>query len=213
MITAAQLVTAYDKFRLTPAQAQPWVEPMNGAMARFGIATPQRQAAFLGQVGWESAGLTQLAENLNYSAELLLQIFPKYFTADEARTFARKPVAIANRVYSSRYGNGNEASGDGWKYRGRGLIQVTFRGNYRACGTGLGVELESNPDALLIPHHAAFSAAWYFQSHGCNQLADAGDIVGITRKINGGSNGLEQRTALYRHILPILANQERSNQP
>lgn len=200
-ITAQQLA---DALGIPSERARQWAAPINAAMARFDINTPMRAAAFLAQIGHESVLLTHLAENLNYSADGLLKYFHDRFTAAEAQAYAHKPEAIASRVYASRYGNGNEASRDGWKYRGRGLIQVTFRDNYKACGAALSLQLESNPDLLLFPANAAFSAAWYWKSHGCNELADAGDTAGVTRKINGGTNGLEQRVVLYQRALPIL---------
>ncbi len=201
MITAQQLAEALG---IPFARACLWLEALNAAMARFEIDTPRRSAAFLAQVAHESALLTTLEENLDYSASGLLAVFPQRFTPAEAAAYQPRPVAIANRVYASRHGNGDEASGDGWKYRGRGLIQVTFRDNYRACGAALGNPFELDPDALVQRGNAALSAAWYWKAHGCNQLADAGDTRAITLKINGGVNGLEHRTALYRRALPVL---------
>jgi putative chitinase len=205
MITAQQFS---DALTLPLARAEEWIAPMNTAMERFDVNTPKRHAAFLAQVMYESAAFTALEENLNYSASRLRAIFPTHFTAAEAQQYQHNPAAIANRVYANRYGNGDEASGDGWTFRGRGLIQITFRDNYRACGGGLGISLETGPDALTQPDNAALSAAWYWKSHGCNELADAGDFVRITRAINGGTNGLAQRTALYRHALAIFTQQE-----
>lgn len=202
MISAQQLM---DALGIPYERAKIWVDALNGAMSRFDINTPARQAAFLAQVGHESALLTRLAENLNYSSNGLLSIFPKYFSDDDAETFARKPEAIANRVYANRFGNGNEASGDGFKYRGRGLIQITFHDNYVAAGNALGIDLERNPSLLMQTDYAAQSAAWYWKSHGCNELADAGDTRSITRAINGGYNGLDERIALNEQASEALA--------
>lgn len=202
MITAQQLAAALN---IPIERAQQWLAPINAAMQRFDINTPKRQAAFLAQIGEESVLLSHASENLNYSADGLLNYFHKYFSEAEAHEFQHRPIAIANRVYANRYGNGNEASGDGWKYRGRGLVQITFRDNYKACGAALGLPLESNPDLLMQPDDAALSAAWYWNSHGCNELADVGDTVGITKKINGGLNGLDQRIALFNQASKALA--------
>ena len=119
-------------------------------------------------------------------------------------TYARKPRAIASRVYAGRFGNGNEASGDGWMFRGRGLIQVTFRDNYRQCGDVLGCDLEGDPGLLAEPLMAALSAGWYWNSRGLNALADDGNTEAITRRINGGTNGMEDRIALYDGATQVL---------
>lgn len=193
-ITAQQFASALG---IPLERAQSWIAALNAAMARSGINTPARAAAFIAQIGWESDHLTHLSENLNYSAEGLLATFPTHFTEADAHQYQRKPIAIANRVYASRYGNGDEASGDGWRYRGRGLIQLTFKGNYQACGAALGMDLTANPDVLNLPQNAALAAAWYWQAHGCNAMADTGDFNGITRAINGGLNGLNGRLALW----------------
>jgi putative chitinase len=202
MITAQQLSSL---FGIQFARAQQWVDALNKAMARYDINTPKREAAFLAQIGIESAMLGRVSENLNYSYNGLLSVFPKHFSDDDAETYARKPEAIANRVYANRFGNDNEASGDGWKYRGRGLIQITFHNNYVAAGDALGIDLVHNPDLLLTRDYAALSAAWYWDSRGCNAMADAGDIHGITHAINGGFNGLDERIALNEKASTVLA--------
>ncbi|RQR50376.1 glycoside hydrolase family 19 protein [Burkholderia sp. Bp9125] len=180
-----------------PARAAQWVGPLQAACDAQQISTPLRAAAFLAQVGVESARLSAVAENLNYSAEGLLATFPKYFSEDEAQQYARRPPAIANRVYAGRYGNGDEASGDGWRYRGRGLMQITFHDNYQLCGVALGLPLVQQPDLLTDPANAAMSAAWWWRAHSLNALADAGQFQQITRVINGGLNGYSQRLFLY----------------
>jgi putative chitinase len=186
-------------------KAQTWAQPIADACAERHINTRPRLAAFLAQVGHESGLFTELVENLNYSAEGLLKIFPKHFTAAEAQHYAHHPSWIGSRVYADRMGNGNEASWDGYTYRGRGLIQLTGRDNYRACGLGLQVDLEGMPALLEQPGHAARSAAWFWDHHGLNALADAGDFKAITHCINGGLIGLEEREALLARVTKALA--------
>lgn len=202
MITARQLS---DSINCPMERAAKWVFAINAAMERYSIDTPKRRAQFIAQIGHESGALARLYENLNYSAARLLEIFPRYFSSSEATKYSFHPDKIANRVYALRYGNGDEESGDGWRYRGRGLIQLTFRENYKTCGEALGVNLIHNPDMLAMPEHAAMSAAWYWYAHGCNAMADAGEIRGITRVINGGYRGLDDRIALFVRVNSILA--------
>ena len=160
--------------------------------AKYGITTKDRIAHFMAQLEHES-NLKPIAENLNYSAVGLVTVFPKYFTQQSAQQYMRKPQAIANRVYANRMGNGTEASGDGWRYRGRGFIQITGKNNYAALSKATGVDYISNPDLLLNESDAMISALWYWNVIGGNQLADDGNIKEITRKINGGFNGLSDR--------------------
>lgn len=181
-----------------------WIAPLQAACDRYYINTPLRIAAFLAQVGVESARLTALSENLNYSAEGLLATFPKYFNAVEAAQYERQPQKIANRVYANRYGNGNEVSGDGWKFRGRGLFGVTFHDNYAACGKALVLPLLDHPELLEQPSNAAMAAGWFWDSHDLMKLADAGRFEGISRAINGGLNGYSERLALYAAAKKIL---------
>lgn len=201
-LTAQQLA---DAVGCPLERAQRWIDPLNSAMERYQINTPDRKAQFLAQIGHESGALARMSENLKYSAVRLLQIFPRYFTKSDAGKFQYQPMLIANRVYANRYGNGDEASGDGFTYHGRGLIQLTFKDNYRACGTALGKDLVANPDLLMSPELAALAAAWYWQSHGCNAMADAGEIRGITKAVNGGYNGLPERMALLSQASSALA--------
>ncbi len=189
----------------------PWVPALNEAMARFDITSSARMAAFLAQIAHESGQLTRLSENLNYSAERLMQVWPKRFpTMEKARQYERNPQKLANCVYAKRLGNGDEASGDGWNYRGRGLIQLTGRDNYRAAAQGIELPLEQEPDLLLQSGPAALSAAWFWQSHGLNELADAqqndrsDDFSGITRRINGGTVGLKERVAFWDKARDVL---------
>jgi putative chitinase len=172
-------------------------------MNRYGIVGTPRVAAFIAQVGHESGQLTRLVENLNYSAEGLMKTWPSRFDFVRATATARNPEQIANIVYADRMGN--TASGDGWKYRGRGLIQVTGRANYAACGEALGLDLINHPELLEQPQYAAMSAAWLWSANGLNTLADAGDLTKITQRINGGTNGLADRQALYNKALKVQA--------
>ncbi|CAA7614872.1 glycoside hydrolase family 19 protein [Magnetospirillum sp. SS-4] len=178
--------------------------PLAAACAEWGVDTPLRLAAFLAQIAHESGQLRNMAENLNYSAEALLRVFPRHFDAAGAEAYARQPERIAARVYAKRLGNGDEASGDGWRYRGRGLIQVTGRSNYAACGEALGIGLVHVPEMLEQPGPAARSAAWFWHSNGLNRFADARNIETITRRINGGLTGLEDRKACYARACAAL---------
>jgi putative chitinase len=166
-----------------------WSAALNPALVEFEINTDRRVAAFLAQIAQESAQLNRLEENLNYSAAGLFKTFPREFPSIEAaQPFERAPEKIANRVYAGRNGNGDEASGDGWRYRGRGAIQVTGRANYRAIGPSLKLPCEDQPELLLVPAQAARSAASFWQSNGLNQLADQdANFTRITVRINGGS--------------------------
>ena len=181
-----------------------YCEALHQAMSECGIDTSARACAFLAQVGHESAQLNRIEENLNYSAQALRKVFPKYFrTPQEASSYAHHPERIANRVYSNRMGNGSEESGDGWKFRGRGLIQITGRDNYVSMSALMGKDLTVWPDALLMPLDACRSAALWWKTNGLNSLADklAADerktFETITKRVNGGLNGLEDRWAIY----------------
>lgn len=191
------------------ANAKEWVDAINDILPDYKINTPMRIAAFLAQCGHESGGFMILKENLNYSAEGLNKIFKKYFpTLESAQPYARKPEKIANKVYANRMGNGNEASGDGWKYRGRGPIQLTGKNNYTAFANDYFEDpqtLLDDPD-LLIDHipTSLLAAVWFWQKNNLNVQADTGDIKTMTKKINGGSIGLEDRIKHYQHALHIL---------
>ena len=176
---------------------------LNTAMGRYQIVGAKRIAAFIAQVGHESSQLTHLVENLNYSADALRITWPSRFDAGLASAVARKPEQIANIAYGNRMGN--SATGDGWKYRGRGLIQITGKDNYRACGEALGLDLIAHPELLEKPQHACMSAAWFWATSGLNTLADAGKFDAITQRINGGQIGAEERQALSARALKVLA--------
>lgn len=176
------------------------------ACERFGINTPKRLAAFCAQVAHESGGRTRFVENLQYTAGRLMEVWPRKFkTRAMAVEYQRRGAeAIANKVYAFVNGNGNEASGDGWRYRGRGDFQLTGLGNYRAAEEATGLPLVSNPDLAAEPKNSAIIAAWFWNSNGLNTFADEGNIMEISRKINGGTIGFAQRETLSRKFLSIM---------
>ena len=188
-------------------------QALNTAMARFGIDSPARAAAFLAQVAHESNELRHLVESLNYAAERLVQVWPRRFpTLDFARQYDRQPEKIANYVYANRLGNADEASGDGWRFRGRGLMQTTGRTNYRAAGAALGLPLEAQPEQLETPPVAALAAAQFWSSHGLNEIADTSDgptgdatFAHITQVINGGQLGQDARREYWARAKAALA--------
>lgn len=192
--------------------AKVWLGALNDALIEWEINSPQRMAAFLAQIAHESRNLQSLEENLRYSAKRLREVWPKRFPdAATAQAYAGNPEKLANRVYAGRLGNGDEASGDGWTYRGRGLIQLTGRSNYASCTTALGVDLIRYPDRLLEPDTAARSAAWFWSSRGLNQLADhepgdedEQDFARITTIINGGKTGLSARMEIWERTREAL---------
>jgi putative chitinase len=182
-----------------------WAEPLAETFEKYNIDTSKRQASFIGQCMHESAGFKLLEENLNYSAKALMATWPSRFTSEEvANQYARNPEKIANKVYGGRMGNADESSGEGWLYRGRGIKQLTGKENYERCGSGLGVDLVSNPDLLLDPKYAALSAGWFWNKHGLNDLADKSDIETMTKRINGGLIGLDARKAAIKKAESIL---------
>ena len=182
-----------------------WLDGLNKCFDKYSINTPERQACFLAQVMHESGGFKFLSENLNYSANALMRTWSSRFPdIDTAEKYANNPEKIANKVYAGRMGNIEE--GDGWKYRGRGLIQLTGRENYANFGLNAGVDVLSNPDLLATPEYATLSAGWYWNKRNLNDLADKNpmDIEGITKKINGGLNGIEDRKARTQKVLAVL---------
>jgi len=173
-----------------------YLAPLQHCISRYQLSTPLRLAHFLAQIGHESGALRYNEENLNYSAKALRAVFSRYFTTDAAADeYARHPQRIACRVYANRMGNGDEQCGDGWRYRGRGLIQLTGKDNYNAFGQYLNIDLLASPEQVAEPELAVGAAGWYWQKHDLNTLADADDIIAITRRINGGENGLDDRKA------------------
>lgn len=189
---------------IAPARAQEWAEPMAAAAALHDITTPQRLAAWVAQCAHESARMTAVEERLVYtSAARIAAVWPRL--APIAAELVRAPQALANAAYAGRNGNGPRASGDGWSYRGRGLLQLTGRRNYAAAGAALGLPLEAQPDLAATPSGAAMTAAWYWLAHDCSRLADRGDIDGITRVINGPAMaGAAERARLYAETLRAL---------
>lgn len=180
-------------------RAGAFLAPLNSAMEEFGIDTPARQSAFLAQAAHESAQLGALRENLNYSAEGLIATWRRRFTLADAAAYARQPERIANRVYAQRLGNGDEASGDGWRFRGRGIFQITGRANYAECSRALYNDeiLIERPELLEMPEGACRSAGWFWQSRELSQWADSGDFKTLTLRINGGLNGWNDRIEHY----------------
>lgn len=187
---------------ISPETAQKWLVPLAYAMEQHGIESRASQAAFLANVAHESNLFTAVVENLNYSAEGLLKTWPNRFNAETASQCARNPERIANTVYGGRMGN--VEPGDGWKYRGRGLLQITGRANYRQTGDGLGIPLEAEPDLLLDPQYAALSAAWWWEDHNLSELAEVGQFDKLVRIINGGLNGLPHRMVLRETAMEAL---------
>jgi putative chitinase len=182
-----------------------WLHPLEDTFAKYDINTPERQAAFIGQCAHESNNFKTLEENLNYKPEALMRVWPSRFPdLAIAMKYAHNPEAIANKVYGGRMGNGVEESGDGWKYHGRGLIQLTGKENYANCGSGIGVDFLSNPGLLNTPEYAALSAGWFWNKKSLNALADAGDFETMTKRINGGLIGLEDRKAKIAKALSVL---------
>ena len=165
-------------------------------LEKYAIDTHLRVAHFLAQTAHESAGFSHFVENLNYSATGLENTFPKYFRNVSASAYARNPEKIANHVYANRMGNADEASGDGWKFRGRGMIQLTGRDNYAAFSKDSGVDATENPEYLSTFEGAAESAAWYWKERNINKPADTDDVVTVTKLINGGTLGLDERKRL-----------------
>ena len=195
--------------RIMPRVEQKWLAPLNAAMAEFDITTWPRQAAFLANVAHESGECRRVEENLSYSAERLRAVWPGRFPSLEAaRDYARQPEKLANYVYGNRHGIGNIAPGDGWKYRGRGLLQITGRTAYERCAGALHAPLAETPDLLLEPLYAARSAGWVWRDFkGLNSVADAGGEVNfqrIVKAINGGLNGLDDRMLYWRKALDVL---------
>lgn len=183
-----------------------YVDPLIAVGNRYELfVNINRTAAFLAQTGHESGGFRLIAENLNYSANGLMTVFPKYFpTIELAAQYARKPEKIANRVYANRMKNGDEASGDGWKFRGRGLIQLTGRDNYTRLADALQMTIEETVAYLETRTGATVGAGWYWGSNNLNEYCDNHDFVGLTKRINGGTNGLADRQAHYDLALTLL---------
>jgi putative chitinase len=193
MLTLSQLQTICGARQNLEA----FVDPLNKTFAKFNITSPERAEAFLAEVVIESGYFSRLSENLNYSAAELLKVFPTHFRPASAAQWEHNPEAIANIVYANRMGNGDQASGDGWTYRGRGLIQITGKYLYKLLAADLGMSLEDTVNYLETPEGATVSAGWFWNHNDLNRLADARDIKTISVKINGGTNDLADREAVY----------------
>lgn len=182
-----------------------WYKAISEILPEYEINTPKRVAAFLAQCAHESGGFIFLKENLNYKAASLRKVFPKYFPDDAtAARYANKPQMIANRVYANRMGNGPEESGDGWKFCGRGLIQLTGKDNYTFFAASLDIPLDEASEYLETFEGAVQSACFFWEQNNLNQWADKGDILTLTKRINGGTIGLEDRQKHYEHALHIF---------
>jgi putative chitinase len=197
MVNAEQLT----KLKINPAL----VDAFNETFQKWGIDTPVKRAAFIGQAGHESANFTKLEEGLSYSAERLMKIWPKRFpTLESATPYARNGKALANKVYASRMGNRDEASGDGYRFRGSGWLQLTGHDNFYHAGKGCGVDFVMNPDLVRTPQYAAMTAGWFWSTHKCNEVAEIQDWVKLTKVINGGNIGLQDRIFHTQHALAVL---------
>lgn len=182
-----------------------WVDPLNETFERFGILTPRQQAAFIGQCGHECAHFRVLEENLNYRAETLTKLWAKRFpTLEFAKQYERQPKRIANYVYANRMGNRDEASGDGFRFRGRGCVQLTGSANYYHAGKALGVDFIMEPDLVATPQYAALTAGHFWNTQKLNAIAESGNNLALTKKINGGTIGLDDRIKHTNLALAIL---------
>jgi len=182
-----------------------WYTPLIDMFARYNINNIKRQAAFIGQCQHESGNFKTLEENLHYSAAGLMRTWPSRFPSlDVAEKYANNPEAIANKVYAGRMGNGDEESGDGWKFHGRGLFQLTGKENYERFGKAINADLINTPEMILQPRYAALSAGWFWNKANLNDLADLGDYETMTKRINGGTLGLDDRISKIHKALEIL---------
>lgn len=182
-----------------------WVDALNETFDRFNINTALRQAAFIGQCAHECGNFKVLEENLNYRAATLMRLWPKRFPTQEiANAYAGNPKKIANMVYANRMGNRDEASGDGYRFRGRGCIQLTGSTNYYHAGKAIGMDFWKEPDLVATPHYAALTAGWFWDTHNCNTLASQQNYEGLTKKINGGLIGYDERVKKTQEALAVL---------
>lgn len=195
------------KMHIDPSLA----DAFNETFQRFGINTPVQQASWIGQCGHECGNFKILEENLNYRAATLLKLFPRTpkrawgFTPEEAAAYEKQPQKIANRIYGNRMGNRDEASGDGYRFRGSGFLQLTGHSNFYHAGQALGEDFVMQPELVRTPKYAAMTAGWFWQTHKLNQYADSRDFVMMTKKINGGIIGLDDRIKHINHALDILS--------
>ena len=181
-----------------------WFDALSQALPDYEINTPKRVAAFLAQCAHESGNFNFIKENLNYKAESLVRVWPRYFNAGNAAQYAHNQEKIANRAYAGRMGNGPEESGDGWKFCGRGLIQLTGRSNYQAFADSLQISIDDASEYLKTFEGCVQSACWFWEANNLNQFADNGDITTMTKRINGGTLGLDDRIKQYQHALQVF---------
>ena len=199
MVTANQLA----KLKIGPE----WTDALNSTFAKFNIVTPRQQAAFIGQCSHECGNFRILEENLNYKAATLMKLWAKRFpTLEIANSYAGNPKKIANMVYANRMGNRDEASGDGYRFRGRGCIQLTGHANYFHASSALGVDFVMNPDLVSTPMYAAMTAGWFWDTHKINAPAEASDHVRVTKIINGGTIGLDDRIKHTNEAFAVLTS-------
>lgn len=195
------------QLKIDPALA----DPFNETFERFGITTPAQQASWIGQCGHECGNFRIMEENLNYRAATLLKLFPQNprrvwgFTPESAAAYEKQPQRIANRIYGNRMGNRDEASGDGFRFRGSGFLQLTGHSNFFHAGQALGVDFVMQPELVRTPMYAAQTAGWFWQTHRLNQYADSRDFVTMTKRINGGTIGLDDRIKHINHALEVLS--------
>lgn len=211
VIKEKQKMLTYDQLlkingNKNPDMCKYYIDALNKILPEYKIDTKLRLCHFLAQILHESGNLKYKSENLNYSAKALRSVFGKYFKTDEiANQYARKPEKIANRVYANRMGNGDEASGDGWYFRGRGLIQLTGHDNYKLCSDSIKFDLMKDPDLLINTAEVSVKAAcWFWNKNNLNELADKDDVKTITKRINGGFNGLDDRTSILSRAKSVL---------
>ena len=199
MVTAEQLT----RLKINPDLAPVF----NETFAKWGIDTPTKQAAFIGQCGHECANFTKLEEGLSYAADRLVKVWPKRFpTLESAIPYGRNPKALANKVYANRMGNRDEASGDGYRFRGSGWLQLTGHDNFYHAGKACGVDFVMNPDLVRTPQYAAMTAGWFWATHKCNEVAESKDWRKLTKIINGGDLGLDDRIFHTQHALAVLTS-------
>ena len=202
MVTSEQL----KQLHIDPSLA----DAFNETFDRFGLVTPRQQASWIGQCGHECGNFRIMEENLNYRAPTLLKLFPQTpkrawgFTPESAAAYEKQPQKIANRIYGNRMGNRDESSGDGWRFRGSGFLQLTGMSNFYHASQALGVDFIMQPELVRTPKYAAMTAGWFWQTHKLNQYADSGDILTMTKRINGGTIGLEDRKKHIEHALHVL---------
>jgi len=182
-----------------------WADPLNEAFDRYKISTLEEQACFMGQFSYECNNFKSLEENLNYKPETLMKLWPKRFpTMQDAQVYAHQPEKIANHIYQLRMGNRDEASGDGWRFRGSAICQLTGHDNFYHAGKDLGIDLVMNPDLARTPKWAAPIGGWFWSTHGCNQLAQNNEFDKLTERINGGLFGAEERVEKIKQFLKVM---------